>query len=257
MAADLLWDAPTANLYVDVGDEGTLQMCVMRPSARETCPELPLLVTTPDVPSLAAERGLGAGAVSGFEALEQVDAPDDAPLALRAVEQALMLHQPLPCNLDHVQDVDWTAAFASRAEGQPFQSLGANALHALALAAQSDALCDLLLRHSLPRLLQEQQTTRGGLDTCGDSNRDGREGRMGEALGSDDASGALLPPMLSSLLLLLLRRGTALSLPIAEFERQVVGPLHSLGGMGPCAANQAALVFATEARKRRAGMGTT
>ena len=47
-AAAAALEAPTAALYVDLPGEGTLQMCVMRPTAQEVCPALPLLVPPPE-----------------------------------------------------------------------------------------------------------------------------------------------------------------------------------------------------------------
>uniref|UniRef100_A0A7S2N498 Uncharacterized protein n=1 Tax=Haptolina brevifila TaxID=156173 RepID=A0A7S2N498_9EUKA len=231
----LLASAPTANLYVDLGDEGLLQMCVMRPDMREIFPSLPFLVPPPHVEAFAAKLlpcTLGVAFIGdeGENSATQRDDADnsvDVARVLGAVEQALLRQQSLP-DLSRMRAADWMAAFSSSLESEvPLRSLGTTSLRRLADAARSETLCDMLLRHSFPRLLQEHAAQQP----------------PSEEVGGPDAA-VPLPPELSELLLLLLRNGSALRLTMAEFEQQFVCNLRNGSPMGERAATQASLAYA-------------
>lgn len=168
-----------------------------------------------DAPSAATPAEDAAGRRSDF----------DLRGLLQAVELALREQQPLPDLPRSLCADDWHTAFATtKVDGElPFTALSAEQLRRLVVAAESEVLCDLLLRHVFPRLLLAES----------DSSIDDGEATLP------------LPPPLTDLLLLLLRRGSALNMATAEFQREVVGRLHSIRGLGGRAAVQAALIFAS------------
>lgn len=217
MASLLDEPPPTANLLVELQPGVSLQMCFMRPDARDVCPELPYLLPIP-------EAGLPAGNISAGDVLHGLmETPAatsstvvEQAATLRALERALAHDLPLP-PLDRV--VWHQETFVSQ-EGRalPFADLSANQLMRLVDAVHSQPLCDALLFHHFPRLLRGSERTEGAVD-------------------------GLLPAPLAELLLLLLRGGTSLRLSAADFEQQVSRPLHGTSRMGAVAAAQASLVF--------------
>ena len=250
--------APTTNLYVALPNEGLLQMCIMRPTPEDICPPLPFLVPPPAAPSLGA-AGLASSVMAAADVIGWSDAPSSLPSSrmprradsassrlssserlelLRTAEQ-MALNESWPLAVDFVRltSEDWSAAFAARrpAEGsgaEPFQQLGAPALRRVALAAGSEALCDLLLQHALPRLLHPQEATGS------------QRLRPSEGAGAIDED-VPLPAPLSALLLVLLHGGSHLRQSATDFDARVVHPLRCLSApLGARAAAQAALTFA-------------
>lgn len=217
MASFLCEAPPTANLLVELQPGVSLQMCFMRPDARDVCPELPYLLPIP-------EAGLPAGNISAGDVLHGLmETPAatsstvvEEAATLRALERALAQDLPLP----PLDCLVWHQETFVMQEGRalPFGDLSANQLMRLVDAVHSQPLCDALLFHHFPRLLRGSERTEGAVD-------------------------GLLPAPLAELLLLLLRGGTSLHLSAADFEQQVSRPLHGTSNMGAVAAAQASLVF--------------
>ena len=227
---------PTANLFVELRPGVSVQMCFMRPDITEVCPDLPFLLPTPAVAPLDADtiRAEDMLLIDHDYESNANDAPRKSTKAERdcttaveweavlAIECALAHEEPLPAECASLvasrSPTDWQDVFASSKDGIPFARLHAAQLKRLALNS-SEALCDQLLFHSFPQLLDREQTA--------------------EAFPGD----APLPPLLSELLLLLLYRGSTLRLSAEDFSEQVTSRLHGVSGLGVNAARQATIVF--------------
>lgn len=220
--ADLDDPPPTANLLVELRPGVSLQMCFMRADACDECPELPYLLPMPETPALAVSKLLAEDMLSGCsEPPETNSVPSGCTSAqrdavLRSIESALVRGEPLPAN--RLDGVDWHAAFVKK-DALPLTELNAAQLTRLVHATESPDLCDCLLLHSFPQLLDVEHA-------------------------EEVAEAPLLGP-LAELLSLLLHGGTALRKSAAEFQQQVVDRLHGLSGLGRGAAKQAVFVFAS------------
>jgi hypothetical protein len=246
--AQLLADAPTANLFVELPKEGVLQMCVMRPTPTEVCPPLPLLVPFPEPQELAAT--LFPPRLFADDALHEKEMqrepattcsniqpnPDGGVAIIRATEQALRQQRELPEALRNLDVSDWQAYFASAAGDRavdtapPFSSLNPKQLESLIHAAQSEELCDLLLARTFPFWLRSASESHAAATS--------------EELEQIDSATLPLPSPLTGIILLLIRHGRSLRLSVTEFEQQVVQPLYSLPVLGERAAAQASLIYA-------------
>ena len=278
-------EAPTKPLYVELPGDVVLQMCVMRPEPDDVCPPLPFFAPPPPHPSCLASAGLrphvlspadvlGAGAFSASAALPTdgddgnaaaIDHPGtsdgcafsaaERSAVLLAAEEAAVRGCRPSAELSRLRADDWLAA--EHTSGSLFAALDASQLRLLAEAARSQALCDLLLRRALPRLLSSsnddkaEEEQRHAHDGQAAAARDDNEGRGGNDVETNGSSAAPLPSALSELLLGLLRGGSLLRLSAAEFDAQVVHQLHGVGTqLGARAAAQAALAFAVLHREK-------
>jgi hypothetical protein len=235
---------PTANLFVDLGDEGLLQMCVMRPTPEDVCTELPFLVPAPTAPDvdaaglslqsqvLPAADMLAVDAGLTGNSMENTSAEPRAGCSalLIAVQEAALRGEALPADLAMVQPREWEL-LAANGEA-PFRELDAAQLRRVAECAHSQDLCDLLLDHAFPRLLErerEEEDAAAAVEAKG----------LGEA--------RALPDALSALLMILLRDGTRMDLSEQDFDLRVVKRLRAVPRLGARAATQAALTFVAHA----------
>lgn len=263
--------APTSALYVDLPfGQGLLQMCVMRPEPKDVCPELPFFVPPPPAASDLHATSLMAKQLPPAEDLllrGASAAPPDNPLVPPCVschsvsERRAVLHSAReqarcgrqPTGLAALRPADWAAVSdettaAAASEPECFADLDAAQLLLVVQAARSEALCDLLLfGHALRQRILRAPRPMGTTTT--------------EDIAPSEAEAeaqAPLPGALSDLLLALLHGGSALRLPAADFDAQIVQPLLQLDlredgkrPMGTRGATQAALIFAAAVQQQQ------
>ena len=241
-----LAEAPIRHLYVKLPSEGLLQMCVMRPEPDDLCSsELPFQLPPPGAPPTLREVDLAPKVISAKDllchdlassshppsVLRTTGAPSGAECAaiIQSAERSAALGSTSLPALARLQPDQWVASFAgSSAADTPFHALDARALQHVLRSAGSESLCDLLLQHALPRLLQQ----------CA---RDATTPQLEAAIGDAEP----LPAELSELLQELLHSGTWLRRSAADFDECVVHVLRNADAtLGGRAAAQAALVFA-------------
>ena len=254
-------EAPNANMFVDLPEEGTLVMCVMRPTVEEVCPELPLLFMPPEpqqllrpnthprmlgpVDMLGEDAGLSVGGGDADEEMARASVGEEVKDLLDKTERLLRQPSvPLPEELARLEPSVWREVFqvadgAQEGHGAPagsrFNGLGAAELRRLVVAAESAELCDILLGR-LPRILAHRTDDP-------DDRQAGAPPEVtpdGAAARGDDRP---LPSAWSDLLRLLLTGGSALSLSASEFEERVVRPMQAVADIGPRAATHAMHVF--------------
>ena len=243
-------------LYVETPQGEVLQMCFMRPTAEQLCPSLPFLVPAPELSAatcgieptpMAAEHVLPERRpAQELEVVSQQAARGglsaDVHELFGRIARALLRGDELLPDTSAVTPANWERAL-NPDEGDPLSAQLSEALRSparvqrLAIAARSEAVCDKLLERCLPPLLRQEQAT-------GD-RADGSQSAAGLDAGLTSGAAQPLPPPLSELLVQLLQSGSVLRLEPCEYDRRVVCPLSTVGGLGPRAAGQASLVYAT------------
>lgn len=219
-------------LYVTSPTGEELQFVFMRPTPEELCPPLPFFIEGPTpslenfglAPRMLTEFDLppfpppGAAAAPSSSSQPRVPASTAAEL-LERIERALTSGEPLP-DLTQLQAGDWRAMFESPPAGRPpVAAASAAQLQRLASEGGSETLADLLLVHTLLRLLQ-----------AGPQQQQGSEP-------------AALPPALAGLLTELLRVGSLRHRRPAEFDATVLDPLRAQRPLGRAAAVHASLFY--------------
>ena len=148
-------------LYLTSSTGEELQFCYMRPSAEELCPELPFMIAGP--PITLDSFGVPTRLLSMDDLPPLLLASDDAPspstrpvmpvsAAAEALERALTSSEPL-LGLGELQAGDWRDLFQSPRAESALAAASPTQLQRLASEGGSETLADLLLHHTLPRLL--------------------------------------------------------------------------------------------------------
>jgi len=222
----------TRHLYLETPDDELLQMCFVRPSARELVTPLPYFVQMPTTLQLPRPSVLPASVVLASTAAaastQPAPAPSAQPLATAArasvlleLEQALLRGVALPAAVATLCDGDWQEALGT---GRALDALEAGHIARLSRELRSESLAQQLLSHCLPRLL--------GAEAAGSA---------------DQRDMDPLPEPVSGALLELLHSSGLLRLPAAQFDLRVVEPLRASPGLGRRAAAQAALAYVANA----------
>ena len=255
--------------YVETPQGEVLQMCFMRPTAEQLCPSLPFLVPAPELSAaacgiepmpMAAEHALpDRQPRQELEVASQQSSTGGSSLDIeeffgRLARALLRRDEALP-DASAAVPADWERALSGD-KGDPVSAYLIEALrspshvHRLALAARSEALCDLLLQQCFPPLLRQEQAT-GDTDSGDLVAALARSPSVAASALASGPEASLapgpaqpLPPPLSELLVQLLQSGSMLRLELCEYDRRVVVPLDAAGGLGPRAAAQATLVYA-------------
>lgn len=225
-----------ARLYVKMPGGEVLQMCLMLPTAEQLCPPLPFLLRAPELKvglpqlPLPAERVLSWRSAADAQpaascSTERGDL--DASEILATLERALACGDAVLPDVSRVPLAEWRRALGAQSTDPLVDVLREPArLCRTASAAQSEAVCDLMLEACFPRLLEGV-----GIETA-------------EAWpDSAPAEVEPLPVPLSEALMLLLHSGSTLRLAPDDFDARVTSALHTSGRLGPRAAAQAALVY--------------
>ena len=222
-------------LYLTSSTGEELQFCFMRPSAEELCPELPFMIA--GLPITLDSFGVSARllSVDDFPPLPPIS--DDAPpsstrpamsasAAAEALERALTSGEPL-VSLGELPAGDWRDLFQLPRVESALAAASAMQLQQLAVAAGNETLADLLLHHTLPRLLGRAV-----------ASQPHQPPQPQEARGHEPAA---LPPEMAELLTALLHAGSLRRCAPADFDASVLRclcaapapapPLHR-----PCAA---------------------
>ena len=207
-------------LQGSMGEE--LQFCFMRPSAEDLCPELPFMIAGP--PITLDSFGVPARLLSVDDLPPLPPIADDAPsspnrpvmsvsAAAEALERALTSGEPL-ASLGEPQVGEWHDLFLSPRVESALAAARPTQLQRLAVEGGSETLADLLLHHTLPRLL--------GRAAASQPHQPPPQPPQPQA---ESHEPAVLPPEIAELLTVLLRVGSLRRRAPTDFDAAV---LHSL-----------------------------
>mmetsp|Transcript_55594 Transcript_55594/g.133176 ORF Transcript_55594/g.133176 Transcript_55594/m.133176 type:complete len:267 (+) Transcript_55594:1102-1902(+) len=233
-------------LYLTSSTGEELQFCLMRPSADELCPELPLVIAGP--PITLDSFGLSARllSVDGHPPLQPIS--DDAPpsstrpamsasAAAEALERALASGEPL-VSLGELPAGDWRDLFQSPRVESALAAASATQLQELAVAGGNETLADLLLHHTLPRLLSRTRASQPHQPPHQPPHQLPQPPQ--EASGHEPAA---LPPEMAELLTALLCAGSLRRCAPADFDTSVLRHLRSHRPLGKAATMQASCFY--------------